>query len=447
MFGFKSLTLRQPRKTAHRPFSRRLGAESLERRDLLTAGPLPTVTAVEVASTSWSTYFMDYLDYYGLGENGYAIPTGSNQATPLPWTNIDQITVRFSEDLNVEKHHLALVGVNTANYLPSDFSYDAKRHEATWTFDTPIDEESFRLELESLNTDSAVESQTGVRLDGNWTDGTSSFPSGDGTAGTDFKFSWKSNPADANQSGQVNYVDYAEIYNKRGVTVNHSLYDPMLDINGDGVIQTVDADIALANLYDAAPTSAPVANNPPSASPEQTLTTSNNNINYYVTVWGQFDDIEDADIDRTYEIIDVEDPSLFDAVFLGYYNQNIGFNTKAGTSGRSKVTVATTDLGGFTTLSTLTVDVNRTNEEPEIQNVLVSPNGSEWTVTGTVTDADDDTDGWIIVAGGMFDIRTTVENGEFSFTFYVEPGQSGYVTITAADPHGGEFTVLVELGT
>src|SRR3990172_10213621 len=105
-------------------YSRKCSFESLERRELLTVVP-PTVVGVEVASTSWDTDFVDYLQSAGLGTDGYKIPVGSTaQAKTLSWLNIDQINITFSEDVDIDAADLSLSGKNTTSYVFSDFHYD-----------------------------------------------------------------------------------------------------------------------------------------------------------------------------------------------------------------------------------------------------------------------------------------------------------------------------------
>lgn len=90
--------------------------ESLEPRMVLS-GYGPTVTDVAVSSTSWDSAFVDYLEDEGLGYGGYSVPVGSgSQLDPLPWNNIDQISINFNEDVNVQSSDLSVSGVNVTAY-------------------------------------------------------------------------------------------------------------------------------------------------------------------------------------------------------------------------------------------------------------------------------------------------------------------------------------------
>ena len=92
-------------------FRRTLSVESLERRDMLTAGP--KVVAVEVASTSWSPEFVSYLRGTNVDRRGYAILLGSSaQSDALTWSNLDQIRIKFNTDVVLNSADLSISGVN-----------------------------------------------------------------------------------------------------------------------------------------------------------------------------------------------------------------------------------------------------------------------------------------------------------------------------------------------
>src|SRR3989304_19497 len=132
------------RHRARSGFARKCSFESLERRELLTVVS-PTVVGGEVASTSWDEDFGDYLQSTGLGTDGYAIPVGSTaQAKTLSWLNIDQIKIKFSEDVDIDSADLSLSGKNTTSYVFSDFHYDPQTCVATWTLSAPLTKDRLR---------------------------------------------------------------------------------------------------------------------------------------------------------------------------------------------------------------------------------------------------------------------------------------------------------------
>lgn len=64
-----------------------------------------------------------------MGDAGFALP--ASDAAPLPWTNLDQATVRFTEFVIVARDALRLRGQRIADYVIRDFSYDITAHTAT----------------------------------------------------------------------------------------------------------------------------------------------------------------------------------------------------------------------------------------------------------------------------------------------------------------------------
>ena len=124
----------------------------------------PSVTNVLVSGTAWTTGFLDYLtSLYSQDLNGYSIPVGSGvQLVTLPWVNIDQIKVVFSEGVVVDQSDLKLSGVNLTDYafkpdlpngLPNDgFVYDPATLTATWTLTGPINSDKLMIRLDATSS-------------------------------------------------------------------------------------------------------------------------------------------------------------------------------------------------------------------------------------------------------------------------------------------------------
>ena len=72
-------------------------------------GP-PQVTSVKVGSTDWDPAFVSWVD--PLDHVGYDIQSGNSQQTPLPWSNINQIFVQFSEDVQITASDIQLTGIH-----------------------------------------------------------------------------------------------------------------------------------------------------------------------------------------------------------------------------------------------------------------------------------------------------------------------------------------------
>ena len=116
-----------------------------------TAAAPPTVNNVLVDGTSWTPSFLNALQTAGEGNGqGYAIPVGSaSQLKDLPWSNINQIQVVFSQNVTVQQASLALTGVNVASYGISNFSYNSATDTATWTLANPIAADKLHIDLAS----------------------------------------------------------------------------------------------------------------------------------------------------------------------------------------------------------------------------------------------------------------------------------------------------------
>ena len=165
---------------------------------------LPDVTGVYVGSTAWNSSFLGYLTANNLGNSfGYAVPGGASQSTVLPWNNLNEISIRFNKPVIVQLADLALTGVNTLNYTPSAFNYDATTNTATWTLPAAAAVDKFRINLPSTVGDTE-----GNSLDGYWNDTVSAFPSGNGADGGAFSFAFNVLPGDADRNGSVQLDDF-----------------------------------------------------------------------------------------------------------------------------------------------------------------------------------------------------------------------------------------------
>ncbi|MGD1277520.1 MAG: family 16 glycosylhydrolase [Tepidisphaeraceae bacterium] len=197
----------------------------------------PQVMNVTVDGTAWSSGFLSYLGSLNAANvGGYSIPTGSAQLKTLPWSNLNQINIVFSQNVNVTQSSLQLVGLNVPSYTFSNFSYNSATDTASWTLNAPIGDDKLLIDLSG-----SVANTSGTALDGSWTDGVSSYPSGNGTAGTPFMFSLNVLPGDENQSGGVNVLDTVAVAHLQGSsTSTPATYSIFADVNGSGGINVLD---------------------------------------------------------------------------------------------------------------------------------------------------------------------------------------------------------------
>jgi len=187
----------------------------------------PTVVDVLVSSTTWADSFLTEL-----GSTGYSIPVGSSdQLLALPWLNIDQVRIVFSKDVVIQQSDLSLLGVNVPAYTFSDFSYDSGTSTATWTLTGPVDSEKLLIVLGDT-----VQDQSGSPLDGEWTDGASTYPSGDGVAGGNFQFCFNVLPGDVDRNGSVLGNDVIATRNAQFTSPGDPGYSIFYDVDGSGSI-------------------------------------------------------------------------------------------------------------------------------------------------------------------------------------------------------------------
>jgi polygalacturonase len=218
--------------------------------------PPPEVANVVVDGTAWSSTFLGYLSTLNSANvNGYSIPVGSSaQAAPLPWTNLNQISIAFTQNVTVSESSLQLVGVNVASYAFSNFSYNMTTDTATWTLSSPIGDDALLIDLSG-----SVANGSGVGLDGAWTNGTSAYPSGNDAPGTPFLFDFNVLPGDVNQSGAVNIIDAVVTLNAAGTSTTTAGYTIFMDVTGSGAINILDAVQVLNLAGTSLPSETPVA--------------------------------------------------------------------------------------------------------------------------------------------------------------------------------------------
>ena len=204
--------------------------------------PMPTVTGVYVASSSWTSSFLNNLVSTNQGDAtlGYRLPTGSAaQLADLAWPNLNQLSIQFSENVTLAQAALTLTGLSTT-YPSSTFSYNSTTHTATWTFANPLPADAYQLLLPFA---SVTDADTNP-LDGEWTDASSTI-SGNGTLGGDFNFHLNILPGDMNNSGRVDLSDFDIWFTH----LQTSTFDPNLgDLNGSGLVDLSDFDIWFTHL-------------------------------------------------------------------------------------------------------------------------------------------------------------------------------------------------------
>ncbi len=197
----------------------------------------PRVVHAQVNSTNWSQAFIDHLHLRSMGNGGLTLATQGAQLTPLPWTNLNILTLRFTEDVIIQSSHLALAGVNSAQAAVAAFHYDAATFTATWTLASGMAHDKWLIHLPDAVTD-----RSGNPLDGEWTTGSTTFAqgSGNGVAGGHFQFRFNTLPGEVTGNTTVNSDDMNLVRAAQFRDTAHPLYNPHHDISGDSIILSND---------------------------------------------------------------------------------------------------------------------------------------------------------------------------------------------------------------
>jgi hypothetical protein len=221
------------------------------------AGTAPRVLGVFVRGTVWATDFRNYLQAQGLGDTefGYAVPGGAAQLDVLPWSNVNQVSVRFDRPVSVSVSNLSVTGAGGVVYPFSGFVYNAPARTAVWTLNRLVPSDRVLLDLDA---GPGGVNAAGVALDGEWADGARAFPSGDGAPGGDFQFRINVVPGDANRNGNVSPTDFGSVRSAVGrstadVGVAPRNYTVFRDVNGSGSVSPTDIGTVRANMGRALP--------------------------------------------------------------------------------------------------------------------------------------------------------------------------------------------------
>jgi hypothetical protein len=414
---------------------RRFGIEALEERRLLTGAP-PTVIGVYVGSSEWSSAFYDYLNTTSEPDLGFKIPTGTTaQLKSLPWFNVDKITIAFSEDVHIQANDLSLSGVNSTALAFEHFCYDPLEHVATWTLASSLLKNSYQIDLNGNGLD-PVRDLDGNVLDGEWTNNSDTFPSGNGTAGGDFAFSFKVMPGDVNQSAVVETSDYNYVNARVGQSTTTANYSAFADVDGSGAIESQDAQDVWTKLWSTYPSQSPVGvnNDAPSASARESFDVDDSMGNVMVSLHDDFQDAETPDNQLTYQIVDNTNAAIFETASINSATGIFTLNAAAGQSGRSTVTVKATDAAGLWTTTSYVIDVNYTNQIPVVDFEVFPVEGTMFWVVGNVFDDDLNLEGLYVDFCGAFNARAWVEaDGSFEFCIVVPESNWSIVTGTVTD--------------
>jgi hypothetical protein len=230
-----------------------------------------TITGAYVAGSAWTTpsfsnsteRFDSYLVSHGLGDAtiptvGYALQTAASQTTTLPWANINTISVSFSglvSDIGLGSLRLVGGTGSGSSAAPSvtGFTSDGS-NTYSWSLSGSLGNNKYVLAIATTGSSFGTPGSTqivdanGAGISGTFTTGSSSFPSGNGLAGSTFDFFFNVLPGDGNQSANVNSADSAgaKVLNNDHETT--AGYSPYYDFSGAGIITSTDAALSGADV-------------------------------------------------------------------------------------------------------------------------------------------------------------------------------------------------------
>jgi hypothetical protein len=223
-----------------------------------------TIIGAYVSGSTWndtagSEDFDGYWSTHGLGNTtnpslGYALQTGSAQLTSLPWAYINTISVQFSGPVsNIGLGSLELLGGTGGGAVAAPavtgFKSDGN-NTYSWTLASSLGNNKYVLAIATTGSSFGTPGSTqvtganGAGVSGTFTTSSSSFPSGNGLAGSTFDFFFDVLPGDGKQTGTVNSADAAVPKATLNDAETTSGYSPYFDYAGAGLINSGDAAIA-----------------------------------------------------------------------------------------------------------------------------------------------------------------------------------------------------------
>jgi hypothetical protein len=201
----------------------------------LDADPPAAVGNVTLKNSSWTPAVLAAIQAAGLGIGGVTVPIGGTSPI-LPWSSgIDQIAVRFDEDVAVAPEDLIVSGVNVPSYSVSSVSYDYDTYTATWTLSQPI-----RLDRATIN-----------------------FAGTDDLAGNDLSgpnsATVRALAGDGDQDGDVDDADFLASRVAQFSGIGSAGYNLFLDTDTNGAINVLDWQNVLIAKGTSLPAPAPSA--------------------------------------------------------------------------------------------------------------------------------------------------------------------------------------------
>ena len=193
----------------------------------------PRVTQLLARGSQWGTMFLDGLASAGLGSGGYSMGNGTDAAGPLPWPDIDELVLRFSEPVNLSAHHLTVVGLMGPDGVDDGIEFYAVDSLNTRTMPSGAYEAVLRF-AEPLGADKLL-----FGLDAGPASGLADVH-GNALASGDYVAAIHVLPGDADRDGYVVARDVIETRHRMGSFAPAGNYSAYHDFNADGFIVSAD---------------------------------------------------------------------------------------------------------------------------------------------------------------------------------------------------------------
>ncbi|MEX2186351.1 MAG: lamin tail domain-containing protein [Pirellulales bacterium] len=175
-------------------------------------GETAQLVDVVVASSDWSSEFLDLLAVRGFGQGGVSILASDPGAANFPWRDIDRIELVFDRPVSAAIGDLTVSGVAIASHAIASFESDG--NSATWTLANAVSADRLTVDLSA-----ALESALG---------------------GQSRQFEFSVLVGDVNDDDSVALDDVFADRALQFRSTTTSEYDPRHDVDGNGIINVVD---------------------------------------------------------------------------------------------------------------------------------------------------------------------------------------------------------------
>jgi hypothetical protein len=219
-----------------------------------------TITGLYISGSAWTSTYKTYLSAHSLGSStmGYAMKTGgtatTGQLATLPWATLNTIDIQFSGPVTgITTGSLKLVGGTgtgaiAAPTITAVSSLGGNAYQVSLSGSLGNNKYVIAVASTGSSFGPAVTDANGAGISGTFTTSSSSFPSGNGLAGSTFDYFFNVLPGDKDQNGLVNAADVASVKSELNFRTTTTGYNYLVDYNGAGVINANDVNIDTSHL-------------------------------------------------------------------------------------------------------------------------------------------------------------------------------------------------------